>query len=73
MVNNVADFYDLKPEQLLNIVKVYDDGIKRREVRFRDKTISNLLTSIEESKKAPERVLFYFRNTIRWRDHQARK
>lgn len=59
MVNNVADFYDLKPEQLLNIVKVYDDGIKRREVRFRDKTISNLLTSIEESKKVPfERVLF---------------
>lgn len=59
LVSNIADFYDLKPEQLLNVVKVYDDGLKRREVRFRDKTIKNLISSIEESKKVPfERVLF---------------
>ena len=60
IVRNVADLYDLTFEKLFGIEKEYflDDG-KKRIVKFKEKTVENILNGISESKKVPfERVLF---------------
>lgn len=61
LVKNIADFYDLKYEQLLGIEKRFpaEDGKPERIVSFREKTVENILAGIEQSKQVPfERVLF---------------
>ena len=61
MLKNVADIYDLKYETLLGLEKEYtsEDSDKTRVVKFREKTVENILKAIEDSKKVPfERVLF---------------
>ncbi|GAB4016120.1 NAD-dependent DNA ligase LigA [Spirosoma koreense] len=66
LVQTPADLYDLKPEQLLGLEKVfmdYGDGSeetsKKRVVSFRQKTVDNILTAIERSKAQPfANVLF---------------
>lgn len=61
LVNNPGDLYDLKFEQLLGLEKVYPAELdkKERKVSFRAKTVNNILTSIENSKKVTfERVLY---------------
>jgi DNA ligase (NAD+) len=60
IIKNVADLYDIKAEQILGLEKEYvlEDG-KVRVVRFREKTVENILKGIEESKKVPfDRLLF---------------
>jgi len=60
LVKNISDLYDLTSEKLLDIEKEYilEDG-KKRIVKFKEKTVENILGGIEESKKVPfERVLF---------------
>lgn len=60
LVKDAADLYTLQPEKLLGIEKEYtlEDG-KKRIVKFREKTVENILKGIEESKKTPfERVLY---------------
>jgi len=60
IIKDVADLYDLKPSDLLGIeIKYHDDNGKIRTVKFREKTVENILQGIENSKKVPfERVLF---------------
>jgi DNA ligase (NAD+) len=61
MLKNVADIYDLKYETILGLEKEYtsEDSDKIRVVKFREKTVENILKGIEDSKKVPfERVLF---------------
>lgn len=61
LVKGIADIYRLTYDKLLGLEKKYTnetDG-KERLVSFRKKTVENLLSAIEQSKKAPfERVLF---------------
>jgi DNA ligase (NAD+) len=60
LVRNCADLYELKYDDLFGLEKEYtlDDG-KKRTVKFKEKTVENILNGIEESKKVPfERVLF---------------
>jgi DNA ligase (NAD+) len=61
LIHNVADLYDLTFDQLLGLEKVYEaeDGLKERKISFREKTVSNILAGIDESKSTPfERVLY---------------
>jgi DNA ligase (NAD+) len=61
LIHNVADLYDLTFEQLLGLEKVYEaeEGQKERKVSFREKTVTNILQGIEQSKSTPfERVLY---------------
>lgn len=61
LVQSVADFYDLTYDKLIGLEKVYEDPVtgKKRIVTFQDKTVRNILKSIEDSKQVPfERVLF---------------
>lgn len=60
LVKNVGDLYDLRYDQLLGLEKTYysDEG-KVRKVSFREKTVENILRSIEQSKNvAYPSVLF---------------
>ncbi|MGD0712445.1 MAG: NAD-dependent DNA ligase LigA [Bacteroidales bacterium] len=60
LVKNATDLYDLSYDRLFGLEKEYilDDG-KKRIVKFKEKTVENILKGIEESKKVPfERVLF---------------
>jgi DNA ligase (NAD+) len=60
LVKNAADLYDLTFDRLFGLEKEYilDDG-KKRVVKFKEKTVENILNGINESKKIPfERVLF---------------
>jgi DNA ligase (NAD+) len=60
LVRNAADLYDLTGEKLLGIEKEYilDDG-KKRIVKFKEKTVENILKGISESKNISfEKVLF---------------
>jgi DNA ligase (NAD+) len=60
LVKNITDLYDLKYESLFGLEKEYqlEDG-KKRVVKFREKSVENILNGIEESKKVPfERVMF---------------
>jgi DNA ligase (NAD+) len=61
LVSNAADLYDLKYEQLLGLEKVYEaeEGQKERRISFREKTVTNILQGIEQSKSTPfDRVLY---------------
>lgn len=61
LVSNVADLYDLKYEQLFGLEKVHEteDGQKERKISFREKTVSNILQGIEQSKSTSfDRVLY---------------
>jgi DNA ligase (NAD+) len=61
LVKNIADIYRLNYDNLLGLEKKYinETDNKERLVSFREKTVENLLSAIEQSKKVPfERVLF---------------
>lgn len=61
LVNNASDFYDLTYEKLIGLEKAYPagEGQKARIVKFREKTVENILQAIEQSKGVPfPRVLF---------------
>jgi len=61
IIKNIADLYDLDESHLLGIEKEYynTETEEVRLVKFREKTVANILNGIEESKKVPfERVLF---------------
>ncbi|MEE4176246.1 MAG: NAD-dependent DNA ligase LigA [Bacteroides sp.] len=61
LVRNVADLFDLKYDQLLGLEKTITDPLtqKTKKISFREKTVGNILSAIENSKKVPfERVLF---------------
>ena len=61
LVLSPADFYDLQPQDLLGLEKVFTDEAtgKTRRVSFQQKTVNNILAAIETSKGVPfERVLF---------------
>ncbi|MDD2963868.1 MAG: NAD-dependent DNA ligase LigA [Bacteroidales bacterium] len=61
LVKNVADFYDLTFDKLIGLEKDYPagDGQKARTVKFREKTVENILQAIDQSKQTPfSRVLF---------------
>ena len=60
LVRNVADLYNLTYENLIGLEKEYIiDDEKKRIVKFREKTVENILKGIAESKNVPfERVLF---------------
>jgi DNA ligase (NAD+) len=61
LVSNAADLYDLEYEQLIGLEKIYEaeEGQKERRMSFREKTVSNILQGIEQSKGTPfERVLY---------------
>ncbi len=60
LVKSPADLYDLKYDQLFGLENEYEssDG-KIRKVRFQQKTVENILKSIEKSKSKPfDRVLY---------------
>jgi DNA ligase (NAD+) len=60
-VRSPADLYELKFENLIGLEKVYKgEGDKKdRTVKFRDKTVINILKGIEASKTVPfDRVLY---------------
>jgi DNA ligase (NAD+) len=61
LVRNIADLYDLTADQLLGLEKTYADPDtgKERIIRFRDKTVSNILKALDASRKVPfDRVLY---------------
>lgn len=61
LVSTPADLYDLSNYNLSGLEKIYfpEDQQKERIVKFREKTVENILKGIEESKKVSfERVLF---------------
>jgi DNA ligase (NAD+) len=61
LVHSPADLYELNYDQLIGLEKVYEgvEGKKDRAVKFRDKTVSNILKGIEASKQVPfDRVLY---------------
>jgi DNA ligase (NAD+) len=61
LIKNVADIYDLTFDTMIGLEKQYasENSDKVRTVKFRDKTVENILKGVEDSKKAPfERVLF---------------
>lgn len=61
LVRNIADFYDLTYYKLIGLEKEYVDEKtgKQRIVKFKDKTVKNILHSIEQSKNiAFEQVLY---------------
>lgn len=60
LVRDAADLYDLTYDKLFGLEKVItgEDG-KEKRISFREKTVQNILTAIENSKSVPfERVLF---------------
>lgn len=60
-INNIADLYDLRYEDLIGLEKVITDPDtqKQKKIGFRDKTVRNILKAIEDSKTIPfERVLY---------------
>ena len=61
LLKNVADFYDLKYEQILGLSKATKDEEtgKTKDTRILEKSANNILSGIEASKNTPfERVLF---------------
>jgi DNA ligase (NAD+) len=66
LIHSVSDLYSLKSENLLGLEKVFytidpENPLlkKERRVSFREKTVENILRSLENSKNVPfERVLF---------------
>jgi DNA ligase (NAD+) len=61
LVLSPADLYELTYDQLIGLEKTYEggDGKKDRVVRFREKTVANILKGIQASKEVPfDRFLF---------------
>ena len=61
LIQNVADLYTLHFDNLLHLEKVHIDEQtgKERKVSFKEKTVQNILTGIENSKQQPfEKVLY---------------
>ena len=61
LVLNVADFYNLQHDMLIGLEKVISgkDGKKDKKISFQEKTVSNIISGIEESKQISfDRVLF---------------
>ena len=61
LITNVADLYDLDYKQMIGLEKIYEaeHGQKERKIGFREKTVSNILQGIEQSKSTPfDRVLY---------------
>lgn len=61
LVKDPADLYRLRFDDLLDLEKVFTagEGKKERRVKFREKTVRNILKGIEASKEVSfERVLF---------------
>jgi DNA ligase (NAD+) len=66
LIHSISDLYSLKSENLLGLEKVFytlDPEnpllLKERRVSFREKTVENILRSLENSKNVPfERLLF---------------
>lgn len=67
LIKNYADLYDLTYEKMFgleNVVVINDDfnlqeSPKTRKVSFKEKTVNNILKSLQKSKEVPfERVLF---------------
>ena len=61
LIKNAADLYDLSADQLLGLEKVFSDDLNgtERVMRFREKTVENILRGIDSSRKVPfERLLF---------------
>jgi DNA ligase (NAD+) len=61
LIRNVADLYDLGYDQMIGLEKIYEtgDGQKERKIGFREKTVSNILQGIEQSKSTSfDRVLY---------------
>lgn len=59
LIDNYADLYDLKYEDLIGLEKSYINDSKERIVSFKEKTVENILKGINNSKNAPfERTLF---------------
>lgn len=61
LVHNVADLYNLTYDDLIGLEKIYEaeEGSKERKIGFREKTVTNILQGIAQSKTTPfERVLY---------------
>ena len=60
LVRNAADLYDLTYDKLFGLEKVMEDeNGKAKTLSFREKTVTNILNGLEQSKTVPfERVLF---------------
>lgn len=61
LVNNAADLYDLKFDDLLGLEKEIEEeaGGRSKTISFREKTVEKILNGINNSKQAPfPRVLF---------------
>jgi DNA ligase (NAD+) len=61
LVHNCADLYDLTYDRLIGLEKTFNspEDKKGRKISFREKTVTNILNGIEESKKAGfDRVLY---------------
>lgn len=60
LVRDVADFYELKYEELLRVSKTIEGGnAEKRKISFKEKTVENILNGIANSKSRPfERVLY---------------
>ena len=61
LVNDVSDFYKLEYEQLIGLEKIIpaEGDKKEKKLSFKEKTVQNILSGIENSKKLGfEKVLF---------------
>lgn len=61
LIRDPADLYDLTYDQMINKEKIFknEEGKRERIVRFKDKTVENILNGIKASLEIPfERVLF---------------
>ncbi len=61
LVKNIADLYDLTYDKLIGLEKIIpaEDGKKEKKIAFREKTVNNILSGIEQSKSVPfPRVLY---------------
>lgn len=61
IVRNAADLYALTYDKIFGLSKkiIVEEGKPERTVSFKEKTVQNILSAIEESKQVPfERVLF---------------
>jgi DNA ligase (NAD+) len=61
LLGNVTDFYRLQHADLIGLDRIYvdEETQKTRTVSFQQKTVENILSAIEKSKRVPfEKVLF---------------
>lgn len=61
LASNIADLYELSSDNLLGLEKIYEStqDRKERKIGFREKTVTNILKGISDSKEVPfERVLY---------------